>query len=490
MTDIFLSYANEDRATAERVAGVLETAGFTVWWDRRIPAGRSWRSVLEEALHGMRCLIVLWSENSINSPWVMEEAEEARRLGKIMFPVLLHKIDPPVGFRAIQAASLVDWDGAADAPAVELLIKDLQSLLAQAKAPSRGKVASDRANDSRDDRLRTDYLRPLVARYWKTLAGSLAAIAAVVVVLQISWPGRQVSDPQPANPVNEPAPVPAPTPRLSTISIAGATRDLKVADTVALKLQGNYSDGTKQDIADPVKWTSSDSRVAAVDTRGNLTALRPGTAEVSARFGEFVSTPWTIAVTEQKAEKMPVVKIVKLSISPARKELFANERVALRVLGRYSDQSEKPVVRDLQWQISDPAIAAIASDGQLSGIRTGRVDVLVRAGDVVSAPIVIVVKDRPKIAQFETPSVKPSSELKGAELKTVTPAPPEPARPRLGPLIARARSLREQGQYAAALIELQKAAAIDPTNAEVTKEIDQTSRACAAERSLGQKIEC
>jgi len=114
----------------------------------------------------------------------------------------------------------------------------------------------------------------------------------------------------------------------------------------------------------------------------------------------------------------------------------------------------------------------------------------VRAGDVVSAPIVIVVKDRPKTAQVETFSVKPSSDLKGSELKAVTPAPPEPARPRLAPFIARARSLREQGQYAAALVELQKAAAIDPSNAEVTKEIDQTSRACAAERSLGQKIEC
>jgi hypothetical protein len=83
----------------------------------------------------------------------------------------------------------------------------------------------------------------------------------------------------------------------------------------------------------------------------------------SARRGPIAVKP------EQKAEKMPAVKIVKLSISPARKELFANERVALRVLGRYSDQSEKPIVRDLQWQISDPTIAAIASDGQLSGIR-------------------------------------------------------------------------------------------------------------------------
>src|SRR5512132_3223482 len=106
MADIFISYANEDRKIAEQIATVLGTAGFTVWWDRRIPAGRSWRSVLEEALQGMRCLVVLWSENSILSPWVIEEAEEARRLNKIMFPVLIHKIDPPVGFRAIQAANL------------------------------------------------------------------------------------------------------------------------------------------------------------------------------------------------------------------------------------------------------------------------------------------------------------------------------------------------------------------------------------------------
>jgi len=59
MADKFLSYANEDRETAGRLADVLEAAGFSVWWDRRIPAGRTWRTALEEALQGMRCLIVL-----------------------------------------------------------------------------------------------------------------------------------------------------------------------------------------------------------------------------------------------------------------------------------------------------------------------------------------------------------------------------------------------------------------------------------------------
>lgn len=50
MADIFISYANEDRDTAARLAAHLESAGWRVWWDRRIPAGRTWRAVLAEAL--------------------------------------------------------------------------------------------------------------------------------------------------------------------------------------------------------------------------------------------------------------------------------------------------------------------------------------------------------------------------------------------------------------------------------------------------------
>ena len=97
MADIFLSYANEDRESARAVAGLLESAGCTVWWDRRIPAGRTWRSMIEEALRDMRCMVVLWSSHSVDSDWVKEEAEEARAVGKLV-PVLIEAVKPPVGF--------------------------------------------------------------------------------------------------------------------------------------------------------------------------------------------------------------------------------------------------------------------------------------------------------------------------------------------------------------------------------------------------------
>ncbi|HVR17551.1 MAG TPA: toll/interleukin-1 receptor domain-containing protein, partial [Candidatus Limnocylindrales bacterium] len=129
MADIFISYANEDRESAAQLARTLETAGWRVWWDRRIPAGRTWRAVLEDALREMRCMVVLWSEKSVQSPWVAEEAEEARRLGKMIVPVLLQRVEPPIGFRAIQAADLTKWDGSIDDPAAQLFLADLKSVL-------------------------------------------------------------------------------------------------------------------------------------------------------------------------------------------------------------------------------------------------------------------------------------------------------------------------------------------------------------------------
>ncbi len=128
MTDIFLSYTERDRETARRIAEVLGSAGWSVWWDRRIPAGETWRSVLEHALEDMRCMVVLWSAKSIESEWVYEEATEGRRLGKLV-PVMIEDVRPPAGFREIQAADLTGWDGSPDFDGLHMLLADLEHLL-------------------------------------------------------------------------------------------------------------------------------------------------------------------------------------------------------------------------------------------------------------------------------------------------------------------------------------------------------------------------
>lgn len=128
MADIFLSYAEEDRGIAQALTGHLERLGWSVWWDRRIPAGKTWRGVIEEALHSTRCMIVLWSRHSVVSQWVQEEAEEGRALGMLV-PVFIEQVRPPLGFRGIQAADMVDWDLSSDAAGFRQLIADLERRL-------------------------------------------------------------------------------------------------------------------------------------------------------------------------------------------------------------------------------------------------------------------------------------------------------------------------------------------------------------------------
>ena len=59
MADIFLSYSERDREAARRIAELLESSGWSVWWDRRIPAGENWRNLLDRALETTRCMVVL-----------------------------------------------------------------------------------------------------------------------------------------------------------------------------------------------------------------------------------------------------------------------------------------------------------------------------------------------------------------------------------------------------------------------------------------------
>ena len=53
-------------------------------------------------------MIVAWSNYSITSGWVKEEANDAKERG-VLVPVFLESVKAPLGFRGIQAADLTDW---------------------------------------------------------------------------------------------------------------------------------------------------------------------------------------------------------------------------------------------------------------------------------------------------------------------------------------------------------------------------------------------
>jgi formylglycine-generating enzyme required for sulfatase activity len=143
MSDIFLSYASADLPRVGILIRALERHGWSVWWDQTIPLGRTFDQVIEEALDATRCVIVVWSQHSVNSDWVKTEAAEGARR-RILVPVLLDEVRIPLEFRRMQAARLLDWHDTGPHPEFDKVMQAITALLGpppQQAAPAPESVA-------------------------------------------------------------------------------------------------------------------------------------------------------------------------------------------------------------------------------------------------------------------------------------------------------------------------------------------------------------
>lgn len=153
-SDIFISYASVDLTRAKLWAAEFERRGFSVWWDRTIPPGKRFDVVIEQALEDATCVVVLWSEASVQSDWVINEAAAAMDRG-ILLPVLMDDVKIPFQFRRLQAASLVAWDGGTDNPQFTSLLRAITSIVGPKTEESVSR-ASDAVHNSREPESRAE----------------------------------------------------------------------------------------------------------------------------------------------------------------------------------------------------------------------------------------------------------------------------------------------------------------------------------------------
>ena len=147
MSQVFLSYASDDRDRAKRLADAMQHQGYRVWWDRQIAPGQTFDEVIENALDQSACVVVLWSSTSIKSQWVKTEAAEAASR-RILVPVRIDNVKIPLEFRRLQAADLTQWNGDIESPefqqflrAVDKEILEYQQALSEAPTMHGGSVS-------------------------------------------------------------------------------------------------------------------------------------------------------------------------------------------------------------------------------------------------------------------------------------------------------------------------------------------------------------
>ena len=172
---------------------------------------------------------------------------------------------------------------------------------------------------------------------------------------------------------------------LESLTLQAKSSSIPAGLTTALTAWGNFSDGSTRDITAELSesaWSSSNPKVATV-SKGQVSALTPGTAVIAATADE-VSGKITISVTKAILSKI---------------EVFASENSfpicytsKLTVYGVYSDGSSTDITTELSeadWSSSDTKVATVAM-GVVTGKARGKVSITASFGgyrDVLSLTV-------------------------------------------------------------------------------------------------------
>ncbi len=262
MSEIFVSYASTDRERVAKLVHALESEGLQVWWDRDIAYGQSFNKVIEQALTGATCVIVVWTRESVGSEWVQNEASDARKRDRLV-PVLLDPVAPPLEFRHLQAADLSSWQGDPADPQFTGLRKAVTAMLGRGDATRPAKQAA----------------APTL-HWWQTrpgqavgVGGLLIGLSALLITLkQVGWIGAPTRPPTiAAMPAIQSAPVVAPA--------------VKATQTPPAQVAGQPPRAVTASFAEPLNLldTEAGARLLAANEEGwkRLFAGKPTTTIVS-----------------------------------------------------------------------------------------------------------------------------------------------------------------------------------------------------------------
>ena len=86
---LFVSYARVDKHYCEQVIDMLDM--HEVWYDQRLQVGQRWWNEIMNQLQWCDGFIYLLSPESIASHYCQKEAEIARRLEKVIFPIVIQE---------------------------------------------------------------------------------------------------------------------------------------------------------------------------------------------------------------------------------------------------------------------------------------------------------------------------------------------------------------------------------------------------------------
>jgi hypothetical protein len=93
--DVFISYSQKDKPTADAACAGLEAAGIRCWIaPRDVPPGMSWPAAIVGAIGQSRVMVLVFSSHAIASEEVQREVVHAFQHRAVVVPLRIEEISP------------------------------------------------------------------------------------------------------------------------------------------------------------------------------------------------------------------------------------------------------------------------------------------------------------------------------------------------------------------------------------------------------------
>ena len=173
--------------------------------------------------------------------------------------------------------------------------------------------------------------------------------------------------------------------KVNSITLSHTTYELEKGNTVDLDVEIKPSSATNA----RVRWTSSDENIATVDAYGKVTGIERGTAIITAtaQDGSGVSASCTVSVKSVLAEKL------KITVGNVGVEYYRIDQVGNSCSFGTSVLPYDTTNKKVTWSSSNPAVATIGENGNVSTHSSGLTIITATAqdGSGVSASCLVAV---------------------------------------------------------------------------------------------------
>jgi hypothetical protein len=180
---------------------------------------------------------------------------------------------------------------------------------------------------------------------------------------------------------------------IQSITVGPSTTTIAPLTTEGFTAIGTFSDASTQNITHDAVWASSNTGVATIsNTAGSVGLATAGAAPGGATTISATFTFGGATATGSAPLTVSSATLQSITVTPGAAGLTVDSNLALQAVGNFSDGTTQHVETVAIWSSSAPSVAAVNSNGTVTGQSSGTAVVTCVLGGVTSTPANLTVE--------------------------------------------------------------------------------------------------